>query len=76
MDELEDWNICLFAIDEAHCVSQWGFDFRPSYLQLSVLRKLKPKVPILALTATATNNVQKDIEEKLLLCFCDYSDKN
>ncbi len=67
LEELEDWNICLFAIDEAHCVSQWGFDFRPSYLQLSVLRKLKPKVPILALTATATKMVQKDIEEKLLL---------
>ncbi|MBP6455409.1 MAG: RecQ family ATP-dependent DNA helicase, partial [Chitinophagaceae bacterium] len=67
LEELDDWNICLFAIDEAHCVSQWGFDFRPSYLQLSVLRKIKPNVPILALTATATKNVQKDIEEKLLL---------
>ncbi len=56
----------LFAIDEAHCISQWGYDFRPSYLQLSQLRELHPKVPILALTATATRRVVEDIQQQLL----------
>jgi len=55
----------LFAIDEAHCISQWGYDFRPSYLNLAKLRDLHPKVPILALTATATPRVVEDIQEKL-----------
>lgn len=55
----------LFAIDEAHCISQWGYDFRPSYLQLSQLRKLHPTVPFIALTASATPKVVVDIQEKL-----------
>lgn len=55
----------LFAIDEAHCISQWGYDFRPSYLHLSALRDLHPQVPFLALTATATEKVVVDIQEKL-----------
>ncbi|MGV6944349.1 RecQ family ATP-dependent DNA helicase [Sphingobacterium kyonggiense] len=55
----------LFAIDEAHCISQWGYDFRPPYLELTKLRELQPKVPFLALTATATPRVVQDIQEKL-----------
>lgn len=55
----------LIAIDEAHCISQWGYDFRPPYLQLAELRQVQPKVPVLALTATATLRVIADIQEKL-----------
>ncbi|MBE8719503.1 RecQ family ATP-dependent DNA helicase [Sphingobacterium pedocola] len=55
----------LFAIDEAHCISQWGYDFRPSYLQLNQLRELHPSVPVLALTATATSRVIEDIQTQL-----------
>jgi ATP-dependent DNA helicase RecQ len=55
----------LFAIDEAHCISQWGYDFRPPYLHLAELRDLHPDVPFLALTATATEKVILDIQEKL-----------
>jgi ATP-dependent DNA helicase RecQ len=58
-------NVNLIAVDEAHCISQWGYDFRPSYLKISDLRKLKPEVPFLALTATATPDVVKDIQNKL-----------
>lgn len=61
----------LYAIDEAHCISQWGYDFRPSYLKLAKLRELHPKVPFLALTATATPRVVDDIQEQLL-----FSSKN
>ncbi len=57
--------ISLLAIDEAHCISQWGYDFRPSYLEIANFRQLFPKVPCLALTATATPEVQIDIQEKL-----------
>lgn len=60
-------NVSLFAIDEAHCISQWGYDFRPPYLQLSSLRELHPEVPFIALTATATQFVRQDIVEKLEL---------
>jgi len=60
-------NVNLFAVDEAHCVSQWGYDFRPPYLKIHELREIHPKVPILALTATATQRVRTDIAEKLQL---------
>lgn len=59
--------IRLIAIDEAHCICQWGYDFRPSYLQIAAVRQLLPDVPVLALTATATPDVVKDITERLNL---------
>lgn len=62
---IEKMNVNLFAIDEAHCISQWGYDFRPSYLKLAEIRELHPEIPVLALTATATPEVQKDIQQKL-----------
>lgn len=58
-------NVNLIAVDEAHCISQWGYDFRPPYLEISAIRKLKPHVPVLALTATATPQVVQDIQDKL-----------
>ncbi len=58
--------IGLIAVDEAHCISQWGYDFRPSYLRIAALREELPEVPVLALTASATPEVQADICEKLL----------
>ncbi len=58
-------DVSLIVVDEAHCISQWGYDFRPSYLNISVLRKIKPDVPVLALTATATPAVAFDICDKL-----------
>lgn len=57
--------INLIAVDEAHCISQWGYDFRPPYLRIAALREHFPEVPVLALTASATLEVQKDICEKL-----------
>lgn len=59
--------ISLIAVDEAHCISQWGYDFRPSYFNISLLRDIHPKVPVIALTATATPKVITDIAEKLCL---------
>jgi ATP-dependent DNA helicase RecQ len=66
LTRLQKMNVNLLAIDEAHCISQWGYDFRPPYLQIAEIRKLIPSVPVLALTATATPAVRKDICEKLL----------
>lgn len=60
-------NISLIAVDEAHCISQWGYDFRPSYLKIADLRKELPGISLLALTASATPRVQDDIAEKLML---------
>jgi ATP-dependent DNA helicase RecQ len=60
-------NVNLIAVDEAHCVSQWGYDFRPPYLKINELRDIHPKVPVLALTATATQRVREDIADKLHL---------
>jgi ATP-dependent DNA helicase RecQ len=66
LEYLPSMNISLLAIDEAHCVSQWGYDFRPPYLRIANLRELLPDVPVLALTASATKVVQDDICERLL----------
>jgi len=62
---LQKMKVNLIAVDEAHCISQWGYDFRPSYLNIAEIRKLLPKAPILALTATATAEVVIDIQDKL-----------
>lgn len=64
-ERIRHMKVNLFAIDEAHCISQWGYDFRPSYLELTKLRELHPDVTFLALTATATPRVVSDIQEKL-----------
>jgi len=66
-DRILQMNVNLIAIDEAHCISQWGNDFRPAYLDCAILRDLAPDVPIIALTATATPEVAKDIVENLKL---------
>lgn len=62
---LQKMKVNLIAIDESHCISQWGYDFRPSYLKIEALRELLPGIPLLALTATATPEVVTDIQEKL-----------
>ena len=62
---LSDLPIGLIAVDEAHCISQWGYDFRPSYLNIAAVRELLPNVPVLALTATATPETIDDIQAKL-----------
>ncbi|MEP6671973.1 MAG: DNA helicase RecQ [Chthoniobacter sp.] len=67
VDNLRAWNVTLLAIDEAHCISEWGHDFRPEYRQLADLRASLPDVPVMALTATATERVRDDIVEKLHL---------
>ena len=63
--KLERMKVSFITVDEAHCISQWGYDFRPSYLRISDIRQLKPGVPVLALTATATPQVIDDIQERL-----------
>lgn len=65
LTRLHDMKINLISIDEAHCISQWGYDFRPAYLQIAEIRKYLPNVPVLALTATATRDVITDIQDKL-----------
>ncbi len=67
LNDITKWNVNLIAIDEAHCISEWGHDFRPEYRQLVELRKLMPTVPFMALTATATSRVQTDIHRYLQL---------
>lgn len=63
--KLSRMKVSMITVDESHCISQWGYDFRPAYLKIADIRKLLPDVPILALTATATPEVVKDIQEKL-----------
>jgi ATP-dependent DNA helicase RecQ len=67
LEDLKRWNVRLIAIDEAHCISEWGHDFRPEYRQISQLRKHFPDVPFMALTATATGRVREDIVNHLQL---------
>jgi ATP-dependent DNA helicase RecQ len=67
MRDLAQWNVSRFAIDEAHCISEWGHDFRPEYRRLAELRRAFPDVPFLALTATATDRVRRDIVASLEL---------
>ena len=69
--KLKHIKVSFITVDEAHCISQWGYDFRPSYLQIATIRKLKPGIPVLALTATATPQVVDDIQEKL-----EFEEKN
>lgn len=64
--KLRSMKVNMITVDESHCISQWGYDFRPAYLKISEIRKQLPDVPVLALTATATPSVVKDIQEKLL----------
>jgi len=64
-ERIKYMQVCLFAVDEAHCISQWGYDFRPAYLHIADLREIHPEVPVLALTATATGEVRQDIQDKL-----------
>ena len=64
---VQKMNVALLAVDEAHCISQWGYDFRPSYLRIAEIRELIPDTPILALTASATKLVEQDIIDKLLM---------
>ncbi len=70
-ERLKKMNVNLFAIDESHCISQWGYDFRPSYLNIVDLKLIKPNIPFLALTATATPEVVMDIQKQL-----NFKDKN
>lgn len=63
--KLRNMKINMITVDESHCISQWGYDFRPAYLKISKIRELLPTVPVLALTATATPEVVKDIQTKL-----------
>lgn len=67
VERIKRMNVSLIAIDEAHCISEWGYDFRPKYLELYKLKELLPDTPTLALTASATPKVEEDIVEKLFL---------
>jgi len=64
-ERISQLDVNLIAVDEAHCISQWGYDFRPSYLRIAELRDLLPNVPVLAVTATATTQVIEDIQDQL-----------
>lgn len=65
IEKVKQTKVCIIAVDESHCISQWGYDFRPSYLHIVDIREVLPEVPVLALTATATPEVVDDIQEKL-----------
>lgn len=65
VNKLKRMKVCFITVDEAHCICQWGYDFRPSYLEIVNIRDIFPQCPILALTATATPEVTRDIQEKL-----------
>ncbi len=65
MEKIKQAKVCMIAVDESHCISQWGYDFRPSYLRIANIRELLPDVPVLALTATATPEVVNDIQTQL-----------
>jgi ATP-dependent DNA helicase RecQ len=65
LERFKKMRVGLIAVDEAHCISQWGYDFRPPYLRIASLREVKPETPVIALTASATTQVQDDIREKL-----------
>lgn len=65
IDHLRQMNVSLIAVDEAHCISQWGYDFRPPYCEIARIRQYHPSAPVIALTATATPEVVDDIKEKL-----------
>ncbi len=67
IERTKQMTVCLLAVDEAHCISAWGYDFRPPYLQIAEFRQLIPETPIIALTASATPDVQTDIVDKLAL---------
>lgn len=67
LERIKQMNVSLIAIDEAHCISQWGHDFRPAYREIYHIREIKPNAPIIALTATATPKVIEDISEQLHL---------
>ncbi|GAB4001223.1 RecQ family ATP-dependent DNA helicase [Spirosoma daeguense] len=67
IERVKQMTVCLLAVDEAHCISAWGYDFRPPYLQIAEFRELIPTTPIIALTASATPDVQADIVDKLTL---------
>ena len=68
--------VSFITVDEAHCISQWGYDFRPSYLQIAQIRKLLPNTPVLALTATATPQVVEDIQERLKVQSSEVKDQS
>ena len=63
--KLRSMKVSMITVDESHCISQWGYDFRPAYLKISEIRNLLPDIPVLALTATATPEVVKDIQQRL-----------
>lgn len=67
VERVKQMLVCLLAVDEAHCISAWGYDFRPPYLQIAEFRQFVPDVPVIALTASATPDVQTDIVDKLAL---------
>jgi ATP-dependent DNA helicase RecQ len=65
IEKIKQTKVCLIAVDESHCISQWGYDFRPSYLKIAEIRAFLPNAPVLALTATATPEVAEDIQKQL-----------